>query len=55
MRRKFDVWLLSLHVITAATEEMEKLHQIRSSVGASVSVPHDHRQQAQKTFLLALG
>lgn len=54
MRRKSDVWLLSLHVITAAKEEMERLHQIRSSAGASASAPHDHRQQA-KNSPLALG
>lgn len=57
MRKKICVWLLSLHVITAATEEMERLHQIRNSAGASAFAPHDHRQEAKTSppcFELAL-
>ena len=46
----FDVWLLTVHVSTAATEEMARLHQIRSSARASGAVSHGHRQQAEELF-----
>lgn len=51
----FDVWLLTVHVSTAATEEIVRLHQIRSSAGASGAASHGYRQQAEKLFLHALG
>lgn len=46
----FDVWLLTMHVSTAAMEEMARLYQIRSSAEASGAVSHGHRQQAAKLF-----
>lgn len=40
----FDMWLLTTYVSTAATEEMVRLYQIRSSAEASGAVSHGRRQ-----------